>query len=221
MIVTIDGPAGAGKSTVARLLAKELGFRYLDTGAMYRAMLFAAMASGTNIEDADALYLACKSADLEFSFDGIRFEGRNISEEIRTPGISRSVKYVADHVEIRQLLVEKQRELAQSNDVVCEGRDQGTVAFPAAECKIFLTASSQERAKRRQHELSQQGIPVELEEIKNDQDERDRQDCQRPVGALQKAADAVEFNTSELSIAQVVERLKAIVLKTATRQEHA
>lgn len=219
MIVTIDGPAGAGKSTVARLLAEELGFRYLDTGAMYRAMLFVALASGAKIDDPDALYRACMTADLEFTFDGIRFEGRDVSEEIRTPEISRSVKYVADHLEIRRLLVEKQRALAQCNDVVCEGRDQGTVAFPEAECKIFLTASSRERAKRRQQELGRQGIPVALEEIKNDQDERDRQDCQRPVGALQKAADAVEFNTSGLSISQVVEGLKDIV-KTACRKDH-
>ncbi len=211
MIVAIDGPAGAGKSTVARLLARELGFGYLDTGAMYRAMLFAALAAETDLEDSEALYRSCQNAELEFSLEGIRFKGNLLAEEIRTPEISRGVKTIADHLGIRQLLVEKQRELAQCSNVVCEGRDQGTVAFPKADCKIFLTASSGERAKRRQQELSDKGRQITLEAIQQDQDERDHQDCQRTVGALQKAEDAIEFNTDGLSIQQVVEQLTAMV----------
>ena len=211
MIVTIDGPAGAGKSSVAKRLAKELGFNYLDTGAMYRAMVFAANNNGANLADPDELLEACQNADIEFHVDRIVFNGRDVQDEIRTPEISRQVKFVADHQEIRKLLVDKQRKLASSSDFVCEGRDQGTIAFPNAECKIFLTASSQERAKRRVADLKEKGIQAELSEIQKDQDARDDQDRSRPVGALRKAEDAIEFCTDDLTIDEVVEGLKEIV----------
>ena len=185
MIVTIDGPAGAGKSTVARRLAAEIDFDYLDTGAMYRAMVFAAIQSGTDLESPTELFLACRQARLEFSLDRILLEGRPIEDQIRTPEVSQAVRFVADHPEIRNFLVEKQRQLAAGRNIVCEGRDQGTVAFPDAECKIFLTASSLERANRRQQELAKRGIRSDVSEVQKEQDLRDSLDTQRPVGALQ------------------------------------
>lgn len=211
MIVTIDGPAGAGKSTVAKRLSEELKFNYLDTGAMYRSMVFAAISTGTDLADPVALLETCRAADIDFRVDEIVYNGENIRDEIRTPEISRQVKFVADHIEIRKLLVEKQRELASTGDFVCEGRDQGTVAFPTAECKIFLTASSSERAKRRVADLQEKGINAEVNEIQKDQDERDERDRQRPVGALQKADDAVEVSTDGLSIDEVVAKLATLV----------
>lgn len=211
MIVTIDGPAGAGKSTVARRLAAEIDFDYLDTGAMYRAMVFAAIQSGTDLESPAELLLACRQARLEFSLDRILLEGRPIEDQIRTPEVSQAVRFVADHPEIRNFLVEKQRQLAAGRDIVCEGRDQGTVAFPDAECKIFLTASSLERAHRRQQELAKRGIRSDVSQVQKEQDLRDSLDAQRPVGALRKAEDALEFNTDGKSLEQVVEELKTII----------
>ena len=211
MIVTIDGPAGAGKSTVARRLAAEIDFDYLDTGAMYRAMVFAAIQSGTDLESPAQLFLACRQARLEFSLDRILLEGRPIEDQIRTPEVSQAVRFVADHPEIRNFLVEKQRQLAAGRNIVCEGRDQGTVAFPDAECKIFLTASSLERANRRQQELAKRGIRSDVSEVQKEQDLRDSLDAQRPVGALRKAEDALEFNTDGKSLEQVVEELKTII----------
>ena len=211
MIVTIDGPAGAGKSTVARRLAAEIDFDYLDTGAMYRAMVFAAIQSGTDLESPAELFLACRQARLEFSLDRILLEGRPIEDQIRTPEVSQAVRFVADHPEIRNFLVEKQRQLAAGRNIVCEGRDQGTVAFPDAECKIFLTASSLERANRRQQELAKRGIRSDVSEVQKEQDLRDSLDAQRPVGALRKAEDALEFNTDGKSLEQVVEELKTII----------
>lgn len=211
VIITIDGPAGAGKSTVAKQLAQALGFQYLDTGAMYRAMALAAMQAGINLHDPQLLWETCRQANLEFSLDKITLDGRDISEAIRSPEVTSQVKPVADHPDIRELLVEKQRDLAASHDVVCEGRDQGTVAFPSADCKIFLTASSKERAWRRQQELSQKGIDYDLNELQSEQDQRDQQDYARPIGALKKADDAIEFCSDGLTIAEVVEKLKSIV----------
>lgn len=208
MIVTIDGPAGAGKSTVARCLAEAIKFEFLDTGAMYRAMTYAAMTADIPLDDPEALLEACRTAPLEFALDGIRLDGRDISVEIRLPEVSRNVKFVADHPQIRELLVARQRELAAQKDIVCEGRDQGTVAFPDAECKFFLTASAEERARRRVRELESRQVPADFDSIKRDQDLRDQQDRSRPVGALKQAPDAEVIQTDGRSIAEVVEQLK-------------
>lgn len=215
MIITIDGPAGAGKSTVAKRLAETLGFAFLDTGAMYRAMALVAMKNKIDLTDNDQLVLSCRNADLNFSLETILLDGIDISSQIRSPEVTRNVKYVADHPEIRQILVNKQRELAQGQNIVCEGRDQGTVAFPHAECKFFLTASADERAKRRFEELEKRGIETDLDSIRKDQDRRDEQDRSRPVGALLPAEDAIEFCTDGLSIDEVVEQLKQKVLAIA------
>jgi cytidylate kinase len=211
MIITIDGPAGAGKSTIARHLAERLGFAFLDTGAMYRAVALAALRGGLGDSDADEIAKLAQS--LSINFDGTRtvLNGEDVSAAIRTSEVSAAVYLAADNVAVRRRLVELQRQIAAGRDIVTEGRDQGTVAFPRAECKIFLTASPRERARRRYEELRSRGESVSLEEILAQQADRDQRDATRPVGALIKAEDAAEVVTDGLSTDQVVERLERIV----------
>src|SRR5262245_11833638 len=211
MIVAIDGPAGAGKSTISRRLAERLGFAFLDTGAMYRAVALAAIRGGLGLDDAEAI--AHLASELTIHFDGVHtlLNGEDVSAAIRTTEVSVAVHLAANNVVVRHRLVEFQRQIAADRDIVTEGRDQGTVAFPAAECKIFLTASRQERARRRFEELSARGESVTYEEILAQQDDRDQRDALRPVGALIKAPDAVEVCTDGLSLDQVVDRLERIV----------
>jgi cytidylate kinase len=211
MIVAIDGPAGAGKSSIARRLAERLGFQFLDTGAMYRAVALAALRRGLGPADGDAIARMAES--LPIRMDGPRtFLGdEDISQAIRASDVSAAVYLAADNVAVRRRLVELQRELGSARDTVTEGRDQATVAFPQAECKIFLTASPLERARRRHGELAARGEPITLEEVLAQQADRDRRDAERPVGALVKAADAVEVWTDGLTLEQAVDRLEEIV----------
>jgi len=211
MIVAIDGPAGAGKSSIASLLAERLGFAFLDTGAMYRAVALAALRKGLAKRDQSAI--AALAEDLTIEFDGKRtlLDGEDVSAAIRTVEVSAAVHLAADNVAVRQRLVELQRQIAAGRDLVTEGRDQGTVAFPDAECKIFLTASREERARRRFEELSNRGELVTFDEVLAQQDERDRRDESRLVGRLLQAHDAIELRTDGLTLEQVVERLEQIV----------
>src|SRR5262245_14972002 len=211
MIVAIDGPAGAGKSTIARQLSERLGFAFLDTGAMYRAVALAALRQGLGDRDADAIAQLAES--LAIDFDGRRtlLDGEDISHSIRTTEVSAAVYLAADNIAVRRRLVELQRNIAAGRDLVTEGRDQGTVAFPHAECKIFLTASPRERARRRYEELVARGESVNFEDVLSQQLERDHRDATRPVGALVKATDAVEVLTDGLTPEQVVDRLERIV----------
>jgi CMP/dCMP kinase len=211
MIVAIDGPAGAGKSTISRRLAERLGVAFLDTGAMYRAVALAALRRGLGVNDEEAI--SRLAGQLAIDFDGVHtlLNGEDVSAAIRTPDISAAVHLAADNVEVRRRLVEMQRQIATGRDIVTEGRDQGTVAFPQAECKIFLSASREERARRRYEELTARGEATSLAEVLAQQDERDRRDAARPVGALIKAEDAVEVLTDGLSLEQVVDCLEEIV----------
>jgi cytidylate kinase len=211
MIVTIDGPAGAGKSTVARELAQRLGFRFLDTGAMYRAVALAAVRQDVDLGDADALAELALHVEIRFERDRVLLNGRDVSQAIRDNEITRRVRPVADNQRVRRRLVELQRQIAREGDIVTEGRDQGTVAFPDADCKIFLTATPEERARRRVRELGERGEVVSFQEVLDQQNARDRQDAQRPVGALVQAPDAIKFLTDGLSREEVVERLAKIV----------
>lgn len=219
VIVTIDGPAGAGKSTVARRVAEKLGYAFLDTGAMYRALVYAAMQDGVDLQDASRIADYCRQAPLEFLLDGIRWKGELLRDQIRSPEVSRNVRFVADHPQVRSLLVEKQRELARQGNIVCEGRDQGTVVFPNAEHKFFLVASTTERAQRRLKELQQKGIEITLEEIQREQEERDHRDRSRPVGPLAKADDAVEIKTDGMSIDEVVEVILESIRSRSSRKK--
>jgi cytidylate kinase len=211
MIVAIDGPAGAGKSSIARRLAERLGFAFLDTGAMYRAVALAALRHGLGSHDEDAISRLVY--ELSIDFDGTRtlLDGEDVSATIRTSEVTAAVYLAADNVEVRQRLVELQRQIADDRDIVTEGRDQGTVAFPHAECKIFLTASRDERARRRYEELANRGETISFEEVLIQQDDRDQRDATRPVGALYKADDAVEVLTDGLTPEAVVDRLERIV----------
>jgi len=215
MIIAIDGPAGAGKSSIASRLAERLGFAFLDTGAMYRAVALAALRSGLGARDEEAI--ATLTDDLAIEFDGKRtlLDGEDVSNAIRTVEVSAAVHLAADNVAVRRRLVELQRQIAAERDIVTEGRDQGTVAFPDAECKIFLTASREERARRRFEELSNRGEIVTFDDVLAQQDERDRRDEARPVGRLLKADDAIEVLTDGLTLEQVVERLEKIVRQKA------
>jgi cytidylate kinase len=211
MIVAIDGPAGAGKSTITRTLARRLGFAFLDTGAMYRAVTLAAMRRGAAWDDGAALARVAEEVVIALDGDQVLLDGEDVSEAIRAPAVTAAIASVADNTQVRRRLVEQQRRIAEGKNIVTEGRDQGTVAFPDAECKIFLTASPEERARRRLDELRSRGQEATLEEVLADQNERDRRDQSRPVGRLMKAADAVEVCTDGLTPDDVVARLEDIV----------
>jgi cytidylate kinase len=192
VIVAIDGPAGAGKSTVARAVARALDFTYLDSGAMYRAVALAALRGR---EDARAL-------DIGLDNGAVRLDGEDVSHLIRTPEVSEKASEVAADPEVRQALVAKQRELLSRGDWVAEGRDIGTVVAPDAELKVYLTAAPEERARRRAAEL---GLPVE--QVLADMEQRDERDTMRAHSPLRAADDAVEVDTTGLSVDQVVEKI--------------
>ncbi len=210
MIVTIDGPAGAGKSSIARDVATELGFAFLDTGAMYRAITFGAMRQGIELTDVITLVEYAENARLSWRDNRIDLDDEDISVAIRTPQVTSNIRFVADPPEIRDCLTRQQRRIAQGRDLVTEGRDQGTEVFPDAQCKVFLTASPEERARRRQLQLQAAGRDVSLNEVLMTQNQRDLEDRMRPVGRLRAATDAVVIQTDAMEAAQV----RQVVLDT-------
>lgn len=211
MIVTIDGPAGAGKSTVARKLAAKLGFDFLDTGAMYRCV--ALSGSRQNVDWGDEVALGEIARSLPLEFDGARvlLGDEDVSAAIRTPEVTAIIHYAADNLMVREAMVDLQRKLAAEDNVVTEGRDQGTVAFPQAECKFFLSASAEERARRRVEQLRQNGKQASLEEVLEQQTVRDEQDEAREVGGLKAAEDALYVITDGMKPFEVVEHLERLV----------
>jgi cytidylate kinase len=211
MIVTIDGPAGAGKSSAARELARRLGFRFLDTGAMYRAVTLVAKQRGLDLADADRLAQMVRDIHVDLDGDRVLVDGRDVTKEIRTFDITTSIQYAADNPDVRAQLVAWQRAAAGNADVVTEGRDQATVVFPHAQCKIFLTADEDERARRRYRDLVTRGEHVTFDEVLAAQHIRDERDRTRPVGALIMDDDAIEVSTNGLTPEEVVARLEEIV----------
>ena len=212
-VIAIDGPAGSGKSTLARLLAARLGFAYLDTGAMYRAIAFLALRDGVAIDDGASLAALAREARISFAADGhIVASDRDVSEEIRRPAVSAAVSEVSAHPEVRAVLLEEQRRIGAAQDIVIEGRDIGTVVFPDAPVKLFLTASAEIRAERRRRELIAGGEHVGIDETLQAMVARDAYDSQRAVAPLRRAADAIELDTSGLDVDQVVEAAREIVL---------
>ncbi len=211
MIVTIDGPAGAGKSSVARALAAELGFDFLDTGAMYRSVAWLALESQVSWDDADHIVSLVSPLDLVLDGNRVILNGEDVSQAIRDPQVGKVIHHVADNQGVREQLVQLQRRLAAGKDMVTEGRDQGSVAFPDAECKVFLVASPEERARRRAAQLADQGTIVSWQDVLVQQNDRDERDRCRPVGGLEPAEDAIQFSTDGMSVEQVVESLKTLV----------
>lgn len=211
MIVTIDGPAGAGKSTVAKRLAARLGFMFLDTGAMYRAVTLAALRRGLSWDDPAALVRLTHEVRIVPHDGRTLLDDEDVTDLVRTYEISNLVRYAANNPGVRAKMVDLQRAAAAGKSVVTEGRDQGTVVFPHAECKIYLTAGPEERAKRRLADLAAHGERVTYDDVLAKQNTRDESDRSREVGPLVAAADAMEFVTDGLSIDEVVERLEQLV----------
>lgn len=216
MIVAIDGPAGAGKSTIAHRVAEELGFQLIDTGAIYRAVAYRTLEDGEDLDSPEEV--AVLAASLHFDFrrddDGenvLYVDGEPMGDEIRTPHVSRATSQISSYSAVRQALLDIQRELGRRESSVLEGRDIGTVVFPDADAKIFLTASKEVRAHRRLEQLQERGEDADLDEVLTDIVERDKRDSERDVAPLKKADDAVAVDTSEMDIDEVVERILEVV----------
>jgi len=205
MVIAIDGPAGAGKSTVARGAAGALGFTYLDSGAMYRSVALAALRAGAPLDDGEALGELARGLSIELAGETVRLDGRDVSAEIRSPEASAAASRVSVHPQVREAMVAQQRALFEAADYVAEGRDIGTVVSPDAPLKVFLTASADERARRR---ATESGRPAD--EVLAEMRDRDGRDTEREHGALRAAEDAVELDTTGMSIDEVVAEVVAL-----------
>lgn len=221
MIVTIDGPAGAGKSTVARKLAERLKFQFLDTGAMYRAVALAAIDRDVALNDPDQMVAMASRLVIDVAGAEILVDGRDVSTRIRTSEVTSVIHFAADNPAIRELMVGLQRKVTAGADFVTEGRDQGTVVFPYAECKIFLTATPAERARRRLFDLQARGETADYDRVLADQNERDQRDSEREVGRLHAADDAMVVVTDGMSTDDVVDHLERLVQTTSARGTQA
>lgn len=209
--IAIDGPAGAGKSTIAKRVAKEKGIIYVDTGAMYRAMAYYLLKCGVTSEDKKAVEDACEGARISISYDNgeqvVWLNGENVNGMIRTEEVGQMTSNVSKYPKIREQLTLLQKELASSNDVVMDGRDIGTCVLPDADVKVYLTASVDVRAKRRYRELTEKGICCDLKQIAEDIAARDHQDMTRIISPLKQAEDAILIDSSDMTIDEAVEAI--------------
>jgi CMP/dCMP kinase len=217
MIVTIDGPAGAGKSSAARALARRLGFEFLDTGAMYRAVTLVALRAGIDRLDQDALARLLANLHLELPPGRVLLNGEDVTKAIRNGDVTAASGEIADSGVVRRQLVAWQRAIAAGRDMVCEGRDQGTVVFPDAACKFFLVADPTERARRRQGEMASRGEVLDLEEVLRSQEIRDRRDAARDLAPMVPAEDAIRLDTTHYSPEQVVDLMEQEVRRCRSR----
>ena len=212
IVVAIDGPAGAGKSTVARQVAKELGYIYIDTGAMYRAITLKALRQEVQMTDEKALTQLTQDTEISIAYHDhtqvIYMDGEDVSKEIRLPIVSQNVSMVAKVPGVRIEMVKLQRDLAATGGVVMDGRDIGSYVLPAAECKIFLTASAAERARRRAGDLEAAGLQVDLNELEQEIAMRDRIDSTREMAPLVQADDALLIDSSRMCFVEVVDKVK-------------
>lgn len=218
--MAIDGPAGSGKSTTARLVAARLGYAFLDTGAMYRALTYFALTNGISPSDADALSAVAEKLKIKFRTEDevnrVFLNNTEVTDEIRTPDVTKAVSEVSAHKGVREAMVAKQRQMGKRGNVVAEGRDTTTVVFPNADVKVFLEASIRERAQRRLIDLARAGIATTIEEQMEDIERRDRYDSNREHSPLKKASDAYVVDTSNCTIEEQVERVLTI-FKTAVK----
>ena len=213
--IAIDGPAGAGKSTIAKKLAKELGYVYVDTGAMYRAMAYYFLTNNISSDDEAAIAKACDNVNVSIAYKNneqqVLLNGENISDKIRNEEVGNMASATSVYPVVRTKLVELQRQLAQKENVIMDGRDIGTVVLPNANVKIYLTASSKVRAQRRFDELTEKGISCKFDEIEKDIIDRDYRDMHRETSPLKQADDAVLLDSSDMDIDEVVEKMKEII----------
>ncbi|MBX9679457.1 MAG: (d)CMP kinase [Gemmataceae bacterium] len=219
MIVTIDGPAGAGKSSAAKMLARRLGFDFLDTGAMYRAVTLAALRANGPLDDEAYLTSLLHDMRLDLPAGHVMLNGEDVTGLIRTPQVTASSGKIADSRVVRTQLVKRQREIAAGRDIVCEGRDQGTLVFPNAEAKFFLEASDEERAERRHRELQAKGEAITFEEILDSQRRRDARDACRDIAPMKAAPDAIRIDSTAMSLENVVRMMEEIVRTRAQASE--
>lgn len=212
-VLTIDGPGGAGKGTVSRLVAAQLGWHYLDSGAIYRALAVAALRQGVALDDVEGLVETARALRLSFRIEAgeshVLLGGEEIGAELQSEATGAAASRVAPHPAVRAALLEKQREFRQPPGLVADGRDMGTVVFPDAPYKIYLTASPEIRARRRLIQLKEKGLDVNLCDLAKELEERDRRDSERAVAPLKPAEDAVLLDSSDLNIEQVVDRVIA------------
>ena len=216
--IAIDGPAGAGKSTIAKALAQELGFRYVDTGAIYRTVAYFMDLLGVSPKDVDGVerYIDELTIGIEYDDEGKQhmiMNGMDVTGDIRTQDISQKASLVSAHAVVREVLLDMQRDVAKQYNVIMDGRDIGTVVLPRADVKIFLTAAPEVRAKRRYDELIAKGQKANLDTILKEIIQRDYQDTHRPIAPLKMARDSIKLDTSELDIPQVLAKMKEIIGK--------
>ena len=213
--IAIDGPAGAGKSTIAKIVAERLSFIYIDTGAMYRAIAIYFIDNEVNLDDDEEIINACSNIDISIKYEGgvqqVILNGENVTSRLRDEEVGRMASICSVFAPVREKLVKLQQSLAAKEDVVMDGRDIGTVVLPNANVKVYLTASSKARAKRRYLELTQKGISCNIEEIEEEIIERDKRDMERKISPLRKAEDAVLVDSSNLSIEEVVEAITDLI----------
>ena len=219
--IAIDGPAGAGKSTIARRLAKELGYVYVDTGAIYRTVAYFFDTWGISPKDIDGItrYIDELNIDIWYDEDGLQHMYMNnidVTDDIRTPEISQKASLISAHAIVRDMLLDMQREVAEQFNVVMDGRDIGTVVLPNATVKIFLTASAEVRARRRTDELLAKGKKISYEQVLKDIQQRDYQDTHREVAPLKMCRDSVKLDTSDMDIEQVLQEMKNIIARKVT-----
>lgn len=223
MIIAIDGPSGAGKSTLGRMIARELGYLYIDTGAMYRAVALAVLESNVSLNDARAVAAVAESADIKLEGDPdslrVSLNGQDVSEEIRTEEVSHASSVISTIAEVRRTLVERQRKMGRRGRVVLDGRDIGTVVFPDADIKFFLTAQPQERASRRFKEERLRERDVTFEETLTDINTRDQRDSTRADSPLAIADQAIVIDSTDLSIEEVGERMIAVIRERQAGKE--